>query len=86
LVGLREAGWRGDSPVLRLGYSAASALRYSFRALHAVLEYALDESSRAGWERLPGWSVREAMDRMGQWQPFFLGLAEEARELLGALS
>lgn len=86
LAGLCDAGWCGDSRVLRFGYSAASALHYCFGNLHFSLEYALNESSRAGWEREHGCSAREAMDKRGQAPPFLLGLANEARELLGALS
>jgi len=85
LEGLREAGWRGDSRVLRFGYSAASALRFSFRQLHLVLEIALEESSRDEWERILGESVRETIDQVAEMQRFLLPLADEARGLLHEL-
>ena len=33
VTGLREAGWAGDERVVRLGFTAAAALRYSVGTL-----------------------------------------------------
>jgi hypothetical protein len=45
---------------------------------------ALDERSRAGWERTLGRDTKETMDHIAEVQPFLLGLMDEARELLDA--
>ena len=40
--GLREAGWQGDPMLVRLGYAAASALRYSIGTIRFGFPYLLE--------------------------------------------
>jgi hypothetical protein len=87
LQGLRDAGWRGDPRLAHLGYAAASALRYTLgAALGEFLAVVLDESLHATVEQWTGRSVEEGIDLWAERFPLQLAQAEEARELLDALT
>jgi hypothetical protein len=86
LEGLRQAGWGGDQRIVRLGYAAASAMRYTFILVTIWLNIARDESREARWERTVGVSIEDWADHGRELTRFLLGLAAEARELLDALS
>jgi hypothetical protein len=84
LQGLRQAGWQGDARLARLGYAAASPLRYGFGARFWV-ETARDESRQARFERAIGMPIEAWADSFGVWNRFLVARAEEARGLLGIL-
>jgi len=87
LQGLRDAGWRGDQRLAQLGYAVASALRYTVgAALGEFLAIYLDESTHATVEAWTGQSVEEMVDLSAERLPLQLALAEEAMELLDALT
>ena len=85
LAGLRDAGWHGDPRQVRFGYTAASALHYSFVGLQTLLSLAFDEVARAQWEQGFGVPARDMMVQVAQEQRFLLCLADEARQLLEEL-
>ena len=85
LAGLREAGWQGESRVVRFGYTAASALRYLLAFAGGTMSAALREHRHALEEQRHGRPIAEIMDREGEWRRFLLGLADEAWELLAIL-
>jgi len=70
LDGLRDAGWHRDEQLVRLGYAAASALRFGFPILA---------------EQVLGHSIGEASDCWVELRTFLLDMADEARELLNIL-
>jgi hypothetical protein len=81
LAGLDDVGWHGDPRIVRLGYVAAAALRYTFPI---GLELRLD-ASRVAWVEHVFWRPLEAVvDRWVGLHQFTLGLVDEARALLGA--
>jgi hypothetical protein len=86
LEGLREAGWRGDARLARLGYAASAALRYGPLFALAQLAISADEQQRAAVERTVGQPFEEHVARYGRMLPFVLERAEEARQLLTALA
>ena len=85
LQGLRDAGWRGDPRQVRLGYAAAASLRYKFNDLGRWLAVILDENMHSIFLDISGRPVEEVMERMAQIACFTDRLADEARELIGAL-
>jgi len=84
LGGLREAGWRGDESVARLGYVASAAL---LTASHAPGDISMlsDESLHAQWERVMGHSMEQVADQWAGLGLLLLGWEEEARELMGSM-
>lgn len=82
--GLREAGWRGDRRMVRFVYTAASALRYGIGYPQLELPVLLDESRHAWAEQLMGRPMEEVADQDAECRRFLLGLADEARGLLGS--
>lgn len=85
LEGLRDAGWRGDPRIVRLGYAAETALRVC-SLLRMTLAVLLDEHRHAWAEHLMGRSMEEQVARGAQYYRFLLDLAGEAPELMGSLS
>jgi hypothetical protein len=81
--GLREAGWRGDPRVVRLGYTAALGLRYGPGITIEVLRRVLDARHHVGTEQADGESIEERCDRIAGWFSVILDRADEARELIG---
>lgn len=80
LQGLRDAGWRADPRLVRLGYTATSALRYT--QVFTVLDLAFDEGRRTLWEQWFDMPAGEIADLFAELTRFLLGLADEARELM----
>jgi hypothetical protein len=78
LEGLRDSGWGGDPQVVRLGYAAASALRYVFLMGSGLL----DESRHAWMEKVFGHQIWELADYWAKMSRFLLSLADEEREML----
>src|SRR5207247_2248725 len=82
LAGLRDVGWHGDPRLVRLGYVAAAALRYTFPIR---LELRLDASRVAWVEQMFGRPLETVVDCWVGLHQFTLGLIDEARALFGAL-
>jgi hypothetical protein len=85
LTGLREAGWRGDSRVARLGYAATAGLRYGPLFGLAQLATSADRQQREALEQSVGCPFEEHVARYGRMLPFVLDRADEARGLIAAL-
>jgi hypothetical protein len=85
LVGLREAGWVGDERLVRLGFTAAAALRYTVGTLRLVWPEVIDPALRPAWEDLFGRPLEEVVESWAELWPFQRGLVEEARALLLAV-
>ena len=83
LSGLREAGWRGDRRMARLGYTASTAL--GGLLLGTNISILTDESYRVRWEQAMGRPLEQAADHWAQIQMSVLGMAEEARKLMDEL-
>ena len=82
MAGLREAGWAGDERVVRLGFTAAAALRYTVGGVRLVLPWMTGPTLRPVTEELLGRPVEEVVEAWAELWPFQFGLAEEARALL----
>lgn len=82
--GLREAGWKGDRRLARLGFATAAALRYEL-PLELNISMLVDESTRARWEQVLGRPMEEAVDNWREGGQFRMDLLREARELLDAI-
>ena len=84
LEGLREAGWRGDPQLPRLGYTAAGA-RYMFPELGRWLALILDESLHAEMEQRSGFPMGETFDSVARMRRLLFRELDEARDLIGIL-
>jgi hypothetical protein len=83
LAGLRDSGWTGDSRLARLGYAAATALRWGLSLAPLAVTQERWYIYIAGLvEHSFGETVEEFLERMGQVLPLWLDLADEARSLL----
>ncbi len=80
LSGLQEAGWKGDPQLVRLGYSAACALRWGVIGLWWLLSLTNDEE-QAGLEKEWNRSIPELAEQFARTTYSILGLAEEAYAL-----
>jgi hypothetical protein len=81
LAGLREAGWMGPANVVRLGYTAAAALRFGLGLIQFLPNF-LDESQRDFFEKTFVHTREEMAD---DWIPihhYLLALATEAQGLM----
>ena len=83
LRGLRDAGWKGSERDVRLGYSAAVALR-RLGTIGYALPMFLDEVRHGALETLVGRKVDELADIFAQAGRFVEALAAEARDLMSA--
>ena len=81
--GLREAGWRGATEDVRLGYCASVALRYAHLLSADVFRLVLDEGFRAATEARHGRPAAEIARGRATLVSFLLDRADEARCLLG---
>jgi len=79
LQGLRVAGWRGDGEVVRLGYTAAVALRWSL--LMGTLRALTDAGARSRLVHLLKMSEEQGMEHLTLLSMFLLHCADEARML-----
>ena len=82
VAGLREAGWVGDERHVRLGFTAAAALRNTVGTLQLDLPLLSDPTLRPAVEDMLGRPHEEALDAWTGLWPFQFALAEEARALL----
>jgi hypothetical protein len=82
VAGLRDAGWAGDERLVRLGVTAAAALRYTIGTLPLELSMVTDPALRPVVEDLIGRPLEEVVEALAELWPFQFGLAEEARALL----
>lgn len=87
LEGLRSTGWQGDAALVRLGYAAASALRYNLGNLRFWFPFLAEESSSPDATDEP---VRELRDQIDFWngtlERYIYPLAYEAIEVSKGLS
>ena len=79
--GLRGAGWRGDERQVRLGYTAAMALR-RLGTIGYMLPNILDESRHAEVERVLRHPMGEWADRCAEAGRFIEVVADQARGLM----
>jgi hypothetical protein len=79
VLGLRDAGWRGDEELVRLGYTAAVALRWF--QLDGTLRALTDDAAAARRGRAPSESDSRALDEFIQLSLYLLARADEARGL-----
>lgn len=76
-AGLRDAGWRGDEALARLGYAATCALRFG-PLLGFVGFVGISDDRRTRAEQTMGMTVEEALDRHATILQFALDRADEA--------
>jgi hypothetical protein len=84
LEGLRDAGWRGDPRLARLGCVATMALHYG--PLHGLASVVgIDADRRARLEHTFGQPIEEVLDRYAGIQRYVYQRFDEAHELLALL-
>jgi hypothetical protein len=86
VAGLREAGWVGDERLVRLGFTAAAALRLTVGMVQLLLPVVTDPALPAEVEDLFGRPPEEVVAGWADLWPYQFGLAEEARALLATVS
>lgn len=85
LKGLRDAGWRGDQELVRLGYSVALVLHYVFLMLGTVQWGTQDEDFRQWAEQQLGQPYSKLLEGNAMFFEFLLARADEAKQVLGSL-
>ena len=80
LTGLREANWHGDRQLVRLGYTAACALRWGVVGLW-WLSSLLDEAEQSEFEKHWNRPMSELAVQFARTTYSILGMAEEAYQL-----
>ena len=83
--GLRDAGWRGEPQLVRLGYTIAAALRFGPGCAIPALPTVLREDAEEFVLAVFGVPLDEALDRWSAVTSHVLELADEARELMEGL-
>ena len=81
MTGLQDAGWRGDTQKVRLGYTAAMALR-RMAMIGYMLPMILDEKQHAPADEIVRLPLGEFGDRVGRVGEFVETLTAEARRLI----
>ncbi len=81
MEGLCEAGWRGNSRLVRLGYTISSLLQWGI--LPDVLSYALDEEQHAALELQYKRPIEQNVEQAAAVTYLLLDRATEAYALLG---
>jgi hypothetical protein len=84
IAGLREAGWREDAALARLGYAATCALRFG-PLLGVVGLVGSSDDLRARFEQTAGMTVEEMLDRYAVILRLALERADEAWALAGSI-
>ncbi len=64
MEGLREVGWKGDAALVRLGYAASSALRYTIGTIRFGFLSLLDENNSPD---SPGEVIKESREMYDFW-------------------
>ena len=85
LNGLRDAGWQGDSQLVRLGYTTACSLRWGIVGLW-WLQDLVDPIDHAGLEKHWNRPLAELVHQWSKTAYYLLDLAQEAHELQQGLS
>jgi hypothetical protein len=80
LNGLRDAGWQEDSRLVRLGYTAACALRWGIVGLWWLQDLG-DPTKQAGLENHWKRPLKELVSQWAGTSTYILGLAQEAYQL-----
>ena len=80
LNGLRDAGWREDSRLVRLGYTATCALRWGVVGLWWLQDLG-DPTKQAGLENHWNRPLAELVSQWARTTNYILGLAQEAYRL-----
>ena len=81
MQGLRDVGWRGDTALARLGYTASIALRMAFGIFN--VEWAARDLSTCQFiENVIGHPMEEISDVMRGLRKYVLACADEARQLM----
>jgi len=83
LLGLRQAGWQGDSRVARFGFAASASLKYG--SLLLWLGDLADRRRYAAWEELSGLPIDKFIQHQAPLVSYLLDLADEAHTLLPAI-
>ena len=83
--GLRDAGWQGDSQLVRLGYTTACSLRWGIVGLW-WLQDLVDPIDHAGLEKHWNRPLAELVHQWSKTAYYLLDLAQEAHELQQGLS
>jgi hypothetical protein len=82
LRGLRDAGWKGEQHLVRVGYTAALVLHYVFLILSVVVDGATNEDVRQFVETMQKRPYIVELERIAVFFRFLLARADEARQLL----
>jgi hypothetical protein len=86
LEGMGDAGWAGDPRLVRLGFTAAVALRYGANPVLNFLEAVTDAGRRRQLEQAFGAPLDVMLDRIVELRDYSLRLADEARALARAVA
>jgi hypothetical protein len=81
MSGLRDGGWRGDERHVRLGFTAAAALR-RLGTIGYVTPWILDETRHADVEALARRPLGDWIDNFAEAGRYIEALADQARELM----
>jgi len=84
VTGLRESGWTGDDRLVRLGFTAAAALRFTVGTVRLLVPGVTDPAQHPMLEELFGRPFAEVIEGWAGLWPYQFALAEEARALLAA--
>ena len=82
--GLRDGGWRGAAQLVRLGYTASTAIR-RLGTIGYILPVILDETRHAEIELVVGHSIGELADQVAAAGRLVEALADESRQLINAI-
>jgi hypothetical protein len=86
LQGLRQAGWRGDLRLARLGYLCTVALRYGpMVGSPEVIAMGMQPEQLAWMKQRFGWSIEKWADHLVLVRRFVIQRAEQARRLMAEL-
>ena len=84
LAGLSDAGWHGDPRLVRFGYTASAALRFSFLVAAAIVQAAGDRGHEVGTAQEDASAAIQAEQAAPTY--FLLDRAAEARALVRVLA
>jgi hypothetical protein len=87
MEGLRAAGWRGQPEAVRFACATAASLRFPLFAARHLRSLAGPEERTFADDLAErhGGSIEEVLQRWGEALRFLIGLADEARDLLGRI-
>jgi hypothetical protein len=82
VAGLRDAGWRGDPGLARLGYTVASVIMFTARVVTLLQSAASDERRLAAEAARRGRTAEDVLHHCAATLEFLLSLADEAQAAL----